>query len=117
VDLSSSIRSFAKPVTLVRCEASVPDGYGHMTPGASSELAREMLAVPATARDLQVLPEGLRTEQTMMFFDTQDLRSVAAVGQPADRVLYGGSTYELQHVYDWSEQAGYWQALGVKVEQ
>lgn len=117
MNLSASVRSFALPVTLIRREAPVADGYGHMTPGASAELPREMVAVPATARDLQVLPEGLRAEQTMLFFDTQDLRTVTAGGPPADRVLFGGSIYELQHVWDWSAQAGYWQALGLKVEQ
>lgn len=120
MDLSSVVKSFAlPPVTLIRQAPGVYDPHGRWVAGATTEIQRSMIIAPATPRDLQVLPEGLRTEETLAFFDIEELRTATAGtnGTAADRVVYNGATYELHHVDNWSHQAGYWRAIGIKVGQ
>lgn len=114
--LSPVVESFATTVTLTRtAEGSYVEG--RYVPGVSTTSELRAAVSPASPRDLQALPEGLRTEQLMQFFASVALRTAEAAGSPADRVTFGGYTYEIQHVEDWSVQAGYWRAVGVKVGQ
>lgn len=119
MDVSSCVDSFDLPVTLLRSSAGAYDSHGRYVGGAVEEFALRMVIAPATTRDLQVLPEGLRNEETLVFFSKHELRSAlaGAGGVVADSIVYQGSTYELQHVESWEHQGGFWRALGIRREQ
>lgn len=64
---------------------------------------------PATARELERLPEGERDKETLTIYTRQPLRvGSVADGTATDRVLYGGTTYFVAAVETWP---GYTRAL------
>lgn len=68
---------------------------------------------PATPTELQRLPEGDRTKAIVAIWTATELRTAVAGGR-ADRVAYGGATYEVQAVEAW-DFGGYWKALASRV--
>lgn len=117
-DLSDVVAEFAAPRTVTRASsASSYDANGRPVAGGTTTITVNASVQPTSGRDLQLLPEGERTKESLTFFATSELRtSDPETGTPADRVAYGSKNYEIQSVQDWSELAGYWRAVGMKVE-
>jgi hypothetical protein len=91
---------------------------GRYVPGPTSQLTLDAVVAPARARDLKRLPEGQRTEETKVVLTKEALHTAHAPdGSPADRISYGGETYEVVSVEDWSAVAGFWYVLAEKVGQ
>lgn len=73
---------------------------------------------PTSGRDLQRLPEGLRTTQLITIYTNTPLQTaLAPSGNIADVVNYGGHSYQCQTVLDWSESGGYNKVIAQKVGQ
>jgi len=73
---------------------------------------------PLQPKDLEMLPEGFRTKQAVKIFCPVLLRTGdPEAGQEADRIEYGGETYEVHAVNDWNDHGRYWEAIAVKVGQ
>jgi len=119
MDVAGVIDSFAIAVTLVRFGPGSYDNNGMYSDGSEAQSDAMMVVAPATPRDLQVLPEGLRTEGAMRFFSKQELRTAHAGdgGFSADRIVFDESTYELQQVESWEHQGAFWSAIGIRMEQ
>ena len=67
---------------------------------------------PTTAKDLQRLPEGQRTNASIAIFTICDLRTGDAPGTRADRVIprcgfFAGVEFEIQSVEAWPQHNRY----------
>lgn len=66
----------------------------------------------------QILPEGDRTRDGITVWSTTAIRPVQrSEGKPGDVVLWGGKSYEVVALTDWSSQGDYWEAGCIKVDQ
>ena len=72
--------------------------------------------------DLNVLPEGQRSNKTMKFYSLQALhcddgdQSAGAADAVFDVVQWNGEKYKLLHVRSWADY-GYYEAIGVNSER
>lgn len=72
--------------------------------------------------DLNVLPEGQRSNKTMKFYSLQALhcddgdQSSGAADAVFDVVQWNGEKYKLLHVRSWADY-GYYEAIGVNSER
>lgn len=109
------ILEFAVPYNLVRYGA--PD----VVAGRASEPAQEVIPVlaaviPASGRDLQLLPEEMRTRESVVIFTTSEIRTADdATGAPPDTFEHGGETYQIHTVHDWSRLGGFYRGVALKV--
>lgn len=77
----------------------------------------EAVVQPVTGRELQSLPEGMRTEQVVSIHTTSSLRTAnEAGGLLPDHIDWQGATYQVRRVEDWSDQGGYYLAHATRVE-
>lgn len=117
-NLASTITRLSGGTTLtVTRGASGTYTAGRLTPGETTTLTIAANVQPASGRDLLRLPEGLRTRETIAIWTAAELRTADEdAGTPADRVAYGGATYQVENVEGWGVLGGYRKAIAAKVE-
>lgn len=100
-------------------EVTRPSGAyqaGRWVEGAPELLQVRAVVQPASGRDLQRLPEGQRTRETISIWCLVELRTATVpAGSGADRVRYGSGVYEVERV-EWWQEGGFWKALAQRVE-
>lgn len=106
------IRRFATDtITISRPGSATYDANGVAQFAASAtSTARAHVERPARAGDLRHLPEGDRTSRTCSVWCTTELRHRDVI------TLEDGERYELQGVEPWNQIAGFWRAVGLKVQ-
>ena len=114
MNLSPIVEAFAVSLSIQRMAAGGYGTHGRFAPGTTSTVTLRGIVHPSTSRDLLVLPEGMRTEESIAITTDQELHTADPGGMPADRVTINGKTYEVQRVEDWSAQ-GFWRSIAVKV--
>jgi hypothetical protein len=85
---------------------------GRWVEGAAETFEIAASIQPATPKELQRLPEGDRVKAVIAIWTTTELR--VGEGAQADRVSYGGGTYEVQAVERW-DLGEYFKALASRV--
>jgi hypothetical protein len=104
--------------TVARAGAGTYDGHGRFVPGVPLNFTIRASIQPLTGRDLLRLPQGLRTEWYIKIITDTPLRTaIAPNGNVADVVTYGGNTFEVEKVFDWSESGGFTVAYAKKQGQ
>lgn len=98
------IMEFALPggLTITRTgEGTMSDGF--YTDGSESILTVNPVSVqPASGKDLELLPEGARTNATVKVYCTTRLRTASTPGGgKPDTFLYDGSTWEVKTEQPW----------------
>lgn len=92
----------SQPVTRQRFAAGAVSAAGRWTEGATTSTTILASVQPATGRQLQRLPEGLRERVELMAFTETELRTAdQATGLSADRIVVDGETYQVAHVRHW----------------
>lgn len=117
LDVSSAIAMLATgtyPVTRTAAGTYVGGSY---VPGATVSLTVEAVVVPASGRQLERLPEGQRSKDTIAIYSPTELRTASVDGPPADRLTWQGASYEVQSVKPWNEAGGFFEALAVRTGQ
>lgn len=77
-----------------------------------------MFIQPGSPEDLEVLPEGTRTDAVMVFHTETELRAGGSPdGAPPDEVEDGGERWVIHHVGPWQEWGDFYRALGIKAGQ
>ena len=67
---------------------------------------------PLNGRDLQTLPEGKRTSETLKVYTKTDLRTADQfTGTPADDVEYKGKLFEVYVVMEYPQLLNHFKAL------
>ena len=83
--------------------------------GAPASTAFTGTFTPARGTDLLRVPEGTRSEAAFRFITRTELRATNSDGVTlADRVTFGGRTYEIEHVQPWGT-GDFYDAIGVRV--
>lgn len=117
IDLSFALDQFRHPggITVIRRE---PGGYSNGRVGPATEertVGVEASVQPAGTKDLELLPEGMRSKESKAIWTEFALRVGEADGPLADRVEVGGETYEVHALEDYQAMAGYTKAIAVRV--
>lgn len=107
MNLAGVITSFATGTyTGTRTTPRTYDSNGVIGSASTASFTLTNASVqPATGKDLQRLPEGKRGRDTKVVLTSTEVR----VG--TDRVSIGGSSWEVEHVEDFSELAGFYRAV------
>jgi len=93
---------FAEPATRRRFAAGSRGADGRYVLGASTDTTIRAGIQPVSGRKLERLPEGLRQTVTHLAFTETELRTADQItGLPADQVVYGGETFEVERVDPW----------------
>jgi len=113
MDLSSVVLALSSGTyTVTRRTASAYDTDGLLTAPTTSTLSATGSLQPASGRDLQRLPEGMRTREARVFFTPTLLR--CDVGEP-DTLAADGDTWEVSNVEAWGTLGSYYKATLLKV--
>lgn len=73
---------------------------------------------PTKTKDLQLLPEGQRSEGAIDIFSTERLFTARlSETRTADNVLYNGVRYEVQVVEDWFDLGGYFRSMATRLDR
>ncbi len=90
---------------------------GIYTPGATSSVSVLMTVQPASPKEIQVLPEGLRNREIVRCHATTEIRAASrSAGTAGDRFTHNGEVYEFIQVSSRSADGGYWRGLAAMVE-
>lgn len=110
--IAATLRRFCDDsITLARPGAASYDANGVATvAGGTSSTVLAHVERPARGGDLQHLPEGDRTSRTCSVWCSTELRHRDLI------TLEDGEQYELQAVEPWDKVAGFWRAVGLKVQ-
>ncbi len=116
MDLSSVLESFATgSYTVTRQSPSSYGADGRLVAATPSYFEIRASVQPVSGRDLQRLPEGLRTSEIIAVFTATELRTQGPSQDP-DLIEIDGDTYEVQKVERWATLGAYYRALALKVE-
>ena len=91
------------------------EGVAVRSSPSTFELAPTVLH-PTSGRDRAVLPEGIRTSETVTLFSQSRLRTSKEAGDAADVVVHrplGGeeTRYVVQVVENWGHVSGHWRVF------
>lgn len=121
LDASKLLPRFVAPVSLtVHRKATGSFVKGQYVPaGSETTFAVTNASVqPLSGRELQLLPEGYRTRQTLKVYSDVELRSAdAEAGREADRFDYLGEQFEVYSVQDWVDHGNYFKVLAVQLHK
>lgn len=110
------VGTFNSPVPITRVRRGLSAvAHGFTTEAAPQRIGAKAVVYPASYRELQALPEGKRTEETIHVITLTELRTAAEGQHPADRLEYNGRVYEVASVKDWSANANFYSVLAVRV--
>lgn len=117
IDLSYALERFAVPggITVIRRE---PGGYVNGRVGPATEertVGVEASVQPAGTKDLELLPEGMRSKESKAIWTEFALRVGEADGPLADRVEIDGEIFEVHATENYQAMAGYTKAIAVRV--
>lgn len=116
MNLTATIRHFAVAHTVRRAIGAQTIGSdGFAVAPTMVDLSIKLVVTPATGRDILQLPEGQRTEATIVAFAADELRgSSVTTGYPGDVIERGGEDWLILNVETW-EQGTYYRALAQRV--
>jgi hypothetical protein len=119
MSLKSVLRSFAVDFDIIRQPAIARVSGRVIDAGEAEDLKGRGSFQPATAKDLQRLPEGQRTNAVIAIFTDCELLTGDAPNTRPDHVIsrgrvYNGVRFEIQSVEPWPVHNKY---LAIKVGQ
>lgn len=115
MDMSATVASFNTGTyagTRTVTASYGTDGYSQ--PGSQSAISVPGCVVPMGGRDLQNLPEGMRTKQLLYIFCNQELKT-AGSGFEADVLTVDGAAWQVTSVEPWAIVGNYWRCLLMRV--
>lgn len=115
IDMSATVLKYATAIAVKR-RASSTTVKGKAVPGALSNLTVMAVCAPVQGRELERLPEGMRTEEVIQVITVDELRTSDATGT-ADLVTWQGRDYEVQLVADYSQLGNFRRYYAAKVER
>lgn len=122
--LKGVITSLGTPetVSLERTNtAGGPNEEGSWVPGSKSTRPLAPTVVhPISGRDRNLLPEGVRTRETIVAYATEPLRTETDFKELADVLLYRAegepetNRYIVQTVENWGGVSGHWRVFSTR---
>lgn len=117
-DMSDTVTGMSEPAELIDTVVGTWE-KGEFTPFETTPTTMiDVVSWPSTARELEMLPEGMRSSEARTFVSATPLRTADVAGEkPPHRIVYRGITYSLERHADWSGPGNFHVAVGVKVGQ
>lgn len=110
LNMSSVVMFFAKDI-IYRSKTPGTWLNGRFTPGPTIDTQIKATVQPATARDLEILPEAERRKQIMTVWSLIEFRiSGDETDTDSDLLIIDGNNYKIIHAYDRS-QNGFYKSL------
>lgn len=107
-DIGEMIDDFAVTVTRRRFAQGALVS-GRFVKGAPTDAPYSCAVVPAPARELLKLPEGMRTQDVKCVYSRTILQT-----EPADEITHNGIVYEVFKSEDWNDQGLFFVSFMVK---
>jgi hypothetical protein len=113
-----AIHALPGGISLVRTSVATVDGYAENTEAAPVALTGAPVH-PATGRDLERLPEGLRAREAIWVYSPVEVACEEAGMQP-DILVYqpagdaAAKRYVAYSCEDWRSQGGHWRVLATR---
>lgn len=117
-DLSDVIEDCAVTIDIVR--SLPPDMIKGRVQSAPQERKIRIRASvqPMPTRELMILPEGMRNQGAVKVFTKEPLFTVdLSDARIPDRFDYRGATYEVSQADDWTDVAGYYRVIAIRVSR
>lgn len=117
MDLSSVIGAFSQgPLSATRYGAGARVD-GAWVPGAATPVVFDPAVVlPLGPKEVDLMPEGLRTRQLLQLFTVDAPQVLDETAQtPGDRFVWLGETYEVQRSEPWGPAANYYRSVAVRL--
>ncbi len=115
MDLSGAINAFTTGTYVVtRRSASAYGTDGRLVVASTSTVSITACVQPLSGRELERLPEGLRTRELKAIYTATELKTQGS-GQDPDLVSIDGDSYEVQRCDRWAELGSYWRVVASKV--
>lgn len=115
-DLSDAIDHFATGTYTVKRPAATTYTGGRRNAPSTTTFTVIAAVVPATGRQLERLPEGLRTNETKAMYAKGVLRAAVEGAQEPDVVEIDGADWQVANVKDWQPNGGFTEALVQRVK-
>lgn len=116
-DASDCIDLASVPVTIIRHLRSARV-KGRSPDPVTKKILAETSIQPMTGKDLERLPEGMKTTGTKKIYSTVELMTVkTSECRVPDRVLYKSETYQIEESDDWQDLGGYFKYVATRVER
>lgn len=111
------VKAFASPTPVYRLRRghTTLDADGFIVTAAPQRVQIKAVIYPATGRDVEVMPEGKRTEEIIHVISTTELRTASPGANPSDQIEYQGKTYEVSLLKDWNANANFYSVLATRV--
>jgi hypothetical protein len=114
-DFSDTIARFATGrYTVTRTPARTYGGDGLVDPASPKTLTIEASVQPLRGRELERLPEGLRSSEVMQVFTTTELKTQSTSHEP-DVIAIDGESWQVEIVERWKDLGNFYRAVVRKV--
>jgi hypothetical protein len=114
-DLSDAIALLATgSYTVTRATTATTFTAGVRNPPTTSTFEAEGAVFPASPRDLERLPEGLRNNESIAMITAAELRGLLN-GKEPDTIEYLGEQYQVQTVFRYVPSGNFYKAIAQKV--
>lgn len=113
LDLSDALIDLSTGTYTVHRRPPAQVVMGRAVPQPEELLQVEANVYPTNGRELQRLPEGMRTQEVRTMLSPVELKGQGA-GQLPDLVDMDGDSWEVQNVKRW-QLGGFWEVLLTKV--
>ncbi len=114
LDLLGVIKRFKTGDYTVTRRTQVAPSSGRASAPTTATISIAACVQPASGRQLQRLPEGMRESEAIAIWCDLELKIKTSTGLP-DLVSYRGASYEVQLVKPFDELGNYFEAVAVKV--
>ncbi len=115
IDVSEAFQDLLESVQLTRKAVGSRDANGVWVDGATTITNPLVVAQSLTADERLVLPEAVRTKETVKFHSRTLFQTADEVSQVvADEILYQGVTYQVIQVFNRQNVGAYFKAIAAK---
>lgn len=113
-DLSDVVDELATGIYVVTRPAPSVFINGRRQNPSSTVFEVRAAVFPASGRQLERLPEGLRTSEVLRVITKTELKTASSGGEP-DRITVRGIDYQVHQVQSWQPSGKFFEALVTKV--
>lgn len=114
-DLSDAIELVSTGTYVVTRRGASGYSQGRATAPTTSTLRAKGSFQPMSGRELERLPEGMRSRELRVLYTATRLQG-SGPGHEPDTLADGGETWEVQTVEPWVALGGYYRVVLAKVE-
>lgn len=117
MDLSPVIGSLGTGKVRVTRASATTWVDGDAVPGSTSRFWVDAIVQPMPQEEVRRLPEGDRPVEPVVIFTRRKLKAASVAEQtPGDLIDYGGCTYEVLTVGNWSAQSNHYRCTAGRID-